>query len=86
MGHTNAADAKRAGWFSRRHQTNEAHNEAKVHGPVPKENKRIEAEQRAEERAARTDAEQLKRLEDNGYKGCKEWIRLSVRVPENERL
>lgn len=45
-----------------------------------KDIRREEALERAEERAARTDEQQLDLLEARGKTGCKEWRKLMVRT------
>ena len=54
-------------------------------GTASKGNARVierkeEAAWRQAAREARTDEEQLALLEERGKQGCKEWIRLSLRV------
>jgi hypothetical protein len=77
-----AEQKKPAGWFSRRHQTNEEHLAAQIHRPVPKDILRIEAEARQSLRDKRSDMDQLLNLIERGHGNCAEAKRLrdSIRL------
>lgn len=75
-----AQEAKQAGWYSRRHETNEAHMASRITRRERQQQRREEAHDRALDRMARTDEEQLEILEQRGAGHCREVIRLRKKL------
>lgn len=78
-----AKDARAAGWFSRRHETEEAHAASTMTARERKAQRRREAETRAEARALRTDEEQIEILRQRGSIASRERTRLIERNMKN---
>lgn len=82
---SNLNEQKPAGWFSRRHSTREAHEEA-VARHANKEDKRSEARLRKERSDALTPKQRLAQLDERLGKGVgatKERARLKKQIVEN---
>lgn len=76
----NSKDAKTAGWFSRRHETADAHMEVRQTRREKLEIRRMEALERENARARRTDEQQLEILKQRGVTEGREVDRLKARI------
>lgn len=81
----NRKDAKAAGWFSRRHESPDAHMKVRRLRRDRIEERRRDAITRQEARAERSDAEQLEVLRKRGVTEGREVDRLKARL-EKESL
>lgn len=75
-----AAEARKAGWFSRRHETREEHDASRRTSKDRKDQRRQEANDRQDAREARTDEEQLEVLKQRGCGSCAEANRLRDKI------
>lgn len=69
-------EAKKSGWFSRRHETNEAHQASTKTSRQKQFERKLGAEERAEARQGRSDEEQLALLQSRGHGHCGEAVML----------
>lgn len=75
-----SAEAKKAGWFSRRHQTREAHDASRETRDHRRKQRQLEAQVRQDLRDGRTPEEQLEVLRKRGVIKGVEVIRLKAQI------
>lgn len=81
MAYQDSKAAKAAGWFSRRHESKDEHDNAQGEHKSLRQ-RQYEAEVRAQMREERTDEEQLRRLYARGCTSGREVERLKKRIFE----
>lgn len=78
--YSSAAEAKNAGWYSRRHRDDKARRESRITRRERIQKRKDEAAERNDIRALRSDEEQLEVLRQRGVTEGREVDRLKKRI------